>query len=204
MLLALMPSETRGCLGMVYRITAEFLEKRGLKEEVTAQLPPALRRFVEKPPFPFSWQEYSALEEIEKALYDRGSHLAADLGFAAAENLSGTLVAPVFKMAVSLFGGTPDELFRNLDRFFAIVVRGFTFRYEPGGARDGRVIVQIAGGPVHESLFQQLKGNLRIMYNLCGATGTVGEPSVLRSDGEGAEVALRVSWFQDAPAQQAI
>jgi hypothetical protein len=187
-------SQTRGCLGAVYRITADFLEKRGLRNEVIARLTPASRKLMERPPFPFSWQEAVALEEIEEILHERSPQLAAELGYAAADYLSNTLIAPVFKMAVTLFGKSPGALFQNLDRFYSMAVRGFSFRYEAAGASAGTVFVQISGGPTHESLFQQIRGNLKVMYNLCGATGTVGEPSVLRSDAAGAEVSLPVRW----------
>ena len=187
-------SQTRGCLGAVYRITADFLEKRGLKNEVMAQLTPGSRKLVEKPPFPFSWHDSAALEEIEQVLHARSPQLAADLGYAAADYLSSTLIAPVFKMAVTLFGKTPDALFQNLDRFYSMVVRGFSFRYEAGSESSGTVFVQISGGRPHESLFQQIRGNLKVMYDLCGATGTIGEPSVVRTDEAGAEVSLPVRW----------
>jgi len=186
--------ESRGVLGAAYRITADFLEKRGLKSEVSAKLSPASRKFVDKPPFAFSWHDYAALEEIEKVLHARSPELAADLGFAAAEHLSGTVVAPLVKMALTLFGKSPDQLFTNLDRFYSMVTRGFSFRYEPAGEKAGQVRVTISGGKAHESLFQQIKGNLRMLYGLSGVNGTVDEPRVLRSDDAGAEVALRVSW----------
>jgi hypothetical protein len=189
-----MSQEKRGCLGAVYRITADFLEKRGLKNEVMARLSPASRKLLEKAPFPFSWHDSTALEEIEKVLHERSPQLAAELGYAAADYLSNTLIAPVFKMAVTLFGKTPDALFGNLDRFYSMVVRGFSFRYEPRGRTQGTVFVRISGGRPHESLFQQIRGNLKVMYNLAGTDGTIGEPSVLRSDDAGAEVSLPVAW----------
>jgi hypothetical protein len=189
-----MNQDRRGCLGAVYRITADFLVERGLSEEVKAQLPPEARKVLDKLPFAFAWQDGAPLEEIEKVLYAKSPQLAADLGFAAAKFLSGNVVAPVFKMALALFGQTPDAIFGNLDRFFSMVVRGFSFRYEPGGEKHGTVIAKIAGGPVHPSLFQQLKGNLLMMYQLCDVDGSVDEPQVLRSDDAGAEISLGVRW----------
>lgn len=189
-----MKQETRGCLGAVYRITADFLVGRGLIDEVKAGIPPDSRRVLEKLPFPFAWQDGKALEDIERVLYAKSPQLPAELGFAAAKYLSGNLVAPVFKMALSLFGQTPETIFGHLDRFFSMVVRGFTFRYEPGGEKQGKVIATITGGAVHPSLFQQLKGNLQMMYQLCSVDGTVEEPLILRSDDAGAEVSLAVRW----------
>lgn len=187
-------TEARGCLGSVYRITADFLAERGLTAEVKAKLSAASRRVLEKPPFPFSWQDSAALEEIEQVLYAKSPQLVTELGFAAAKYLSGSVIAPVLKMAASLFGKSPEAFFANLDRFYSMVVRGFSFRYEPEGEKRGKVIARISGGPVHRSLFQQLRGNLAILYQLAGANGVVEEPVVLGSNDLGAEVALGVRW----------
>jgi hypothetical protein len=187
-------SENRAVIGTVYRITAEFLDERGLTTEVKEKLSAASRKVLEKPPFPFAWQDYTALEEIEQILYAKSPQLAADLGFAAAKLLSGSMIAPVLKAATSLFGATPDSFFNNLDRFFAMVVRGFSFTYESQGQKRGRVVAKISGGRPHPSLFQQLKGNLAILYPIAGATGVVDEPVLLGSDESGAEIALGVRW----------
>ncbi len=189
-----MAVEARGCIGSVYRITADFLDKRGLIEQVKAELPPESRKVLEKLPFPFAWQDARALEDIEKALHARSPRLPADLGFAAAESLSRGMIAPVLQMAMSLFGQTPTSIFSKLDRFFSMVVRGFSFRYEERGPKEGVVFAQIGGGAAHESLFQQLKGNLHIIFELCRVKGTVGEPEVIRSDAAGAEIKLPVRW----------
>ncbi len=182
--------ETRGCLGGVYRITREFLVDRGLLDEVKAKLSPASRAVLDKLPFPFAWQESAALEEIERVLYDKSAQLPVDLGYAAAKYFTDSIVAPVFRMAASLFGATPETTFGNLDRFFSMVVRGFEFRYERLGDRRGNVIVRIGGGPAHAALFQQLRGNLSMAFPLCSVEGTIGEAVVL---GDG-EVSFPVSW----------
>jgi hypothetical protein len=104
------------------------------------------------------------------------------------------LVAPVLKMAFSLFGRTPAALFGNLDRFYSMVVRGFSFRFEGSGPRSGTVVARIEGPGVHESLFRQIRGNLRMIFELSGKKGSVDEPVVLRHDADGAEVSLAVRW----------
>ena len=189
-----MTEPSRACLGAVYRITNDFLVERNLRDEVLAKLPPQSRRVLEKPPFVFAWQDGRALEEIEEILYAKSPQLPADLGFAAAKFLSGNVVAPVFKMAVVLFGQSMETIFGNLDRFYSMVVRGFSFRYEPSGAQQGTIFVTISGGRAHPSLFRQLQGNFLMMYTLCDAKGVVEEPVVLRSDDAGAEISLAVHW----------
>jgi hypothetical protein len=191
-----MADKARGCLGTVYRVTVEFLAERAVLEDVKAKVSPDTRKLLEKPPFAFAWQEGAPLEEIERVLYTmpKGRELCVDLGHAAGRQLSGSVVKPVLKMAISLFGQTPASLFANLDRFFSMVVRGFNFRYEERAPREGVVYAEIAGGGVHESLFDQLRGNLMTVFDLCSVKGDVGEPQVVRHDDAGAVVGLAVRW----------
>lgn len=185
---------TRGTLGGTYRITRDFLAGRGMLDEVAAQLAPASRALLDKLPFPFAWQEMAPLEEIQRLLYAKSPELCVELGFAAAKYFTEGIVAPVARMAATLFGQTPESIFGNLDRFFALVVRGFEFRYERGGDKLGTVFVHISGGPMHPSLFQQVRGNLRMTYPLCSVDGSVGEATLLRSGEADAEVSFAVRW----------
>jgi hypothetical protein len=186
----------RGCLGTVYRVTAEFLAERAVIEEVKAKASPDTRKLLEKLPFGFAWQDGAPLEEIERILYAMpgGRELCVELGHAAGRQLSSTMIKPVLKMALSLFGQTPASLIANLDRFFSMVVRGFAFRYEERAPREGVVYAQIEGGGIHESLFDQLRGNLLTVFDLCGVIGRVGEPEVVHRDDAGALVSLPVQW----------
>ena len=189
-----MSADARGCLGTVYRLVSDFLTERGLLEEIKAKLTAPSRKMLEKPPFAFAWQASAPLEEIERVLYARSPGLVADLGHAAGKQFSTTLVAPVLKMALSLFGQTPASMFGHLDRFFSMVVRGFSFQYEPGTAKQGAVLARIEGGEIHRSLFEQIRGNLLTIYDLCNVKGSVGDAEVLRHDGGGAEIRLPVRW----------
>src|SRR5712664_3392690 len=159
-----MSADARGCLGTVYRLVSDFLTERGL------------------------------LEEIKRVLYARSPDLVADLGHAAGKQFSTTLVAPVLKMALSLFGQTPASMFGHLDRFFSMVVRGFSLQYEPGTAKQGAVVARIEGGEIHRSLFEQIRGNLLTIYDLCNVNGSVGDAEILRFDAAGAEIRLPVRW----------
>jgi hypothetical protein len=189
-----MSSDARGCLGTVYKVVVDFLSERGLLEEVKAKLTTSSRKMLEKPPFAFAWQDSGPLEEIEKVLYARSPELVVDLGHAAGDQLSETVVAPVLKMALSLFGQTPGSMFGHLDRFFAMVVRGFSFEYQPNTAKTGTVVARIEGSGVHASLFEQIRGNLLTVYDLCKAKGSVGAVEVVRHDHTGAEIRLLVRW----------
>jgi hypothetical protein len=56
------------------------------------------------------------------------------------------------------------------------------------------VHAEIAGGGIHESLFDQVRGNLLTVFDLCNVQGEVGEPQVVRRDDNGALVSLPVRW----------
>ncbi len=177
-------------------MTAQYLAERGVFEDVKAKASPETRQLLEKVPFAFAWQDNAPLEEIERILdgMPGGSELCVGLGYAAGRQLSGSVIEPVLKLALSLFGQTPASVFGNLDRFFSMVVRGFSFRYEENARRGGVVYAEIEGGGIHRSLFNQIRGNLLTVFDLCGVKGSVDEPQVLRHDAVGALVSLAVRW----------
>jgi hypothetical protein len=177
-------------------VTAQYLAERGVFEDVKAKASPETRQLLEKLPFAFAWQDNAALEEIERLLHvmPGGSELCVGLGHAAGRQLSGSVIEPVLKLALSLFGQTPASVFGNLDRFFSMVVRGFSFRYEESARKAGVVYAEIEGGGIHRSLFDQIRGNLLTVFDLCSVKGSVDEAQVLRNDAAGALVSLVVRW----------
>jgi hypothetical protein len=191
-----MSEQQRKVLGSVYRVTAEFLAQRHLAEEVLSKVSPETRKIIAKPPFGFSWQSGGPLEEIERILFDLrgGRDLCADLGLAASLNLCGSLIQGVVRMSFALFGQTPASLFSNADRFFQMVTTGLGFRYEATTDKTGVVWAEIAGGEVHSSLFDQIRGNLSGAYPLCSVRGEVGPPEVQHHDAERALVKYAVRW----------
>ena len=56
------------------------------------------------------------------------------------------------------------------------------------------VVARIEGGEIHRSLFEQIRGNLLTIYDLCNVKGSVGDAGILRLDGAGAEIRLPVRW----------
>jgi hypothetical protein len=189
-------AEHRKVVGSVYRVTAEFLAQRGVADGVLAKVSPETRAMIEKPPFPFSWRSSQPLEEIERTLFDLpcGRDLCADLGLAASLDLCGSMMQSLVRMAFTLFGQTPATLFSNADLFFRMVTTGLGFRYEAWTEKAGVVWATIAGGDVHGSLFEQIRGNLSGAYPLCSVRGEVGLPEVQRHDAESALVKYAVRW----------
>jgi len=64
----------------------------------------------------------------------------------------------------------------------------------PQDNRNLPVEVRIDGGQVHRSLFEQVRGNLLTIYDLCGVKGEVGSAEVVSHDAAGAEIRLAVRW----------
>lgn len=189
-------TEQRGFIGSVYRFTAEWLAEKGLFGEVRGRASPGVQRLLEKPPSAFSWQGPSELEEIQRIVYSlaRGPELCVELGHVASTRLAGSIVRPVLQMAMSLFGTSPATVFANLDRFYSIAARGFTFSYEES-ARDRGVVQALIRGPgIPEASFEVTRGNLLTVFDLCSTNGTIAPPEVVRHDQAGALVRLAVQW----------
>lgn len=188
--------DERKVLGSVYRVTADFLAKRGLTAVILPNISPEARGLLEKPPFAFGWKSGKALEEIERVLFalPEGRELCTDLGTAASLSLCGSVIQGVVRMSFTLFGPSPATLFANADRFFQMVTTGIGFRYEAGTEKAGVVWADITGGAVHSSLFDQIRGNLKGAFPLCSVRGEVGAPEVFSQDAQSAVVKYAVQW----------
>ncbi len=189
-------TEQRGFIGSVYRFTAEWLAANGLFGEVSGRASPTVRRLLEKPPSAFSWQGPSELEEIQQIVYSlsRGPELCVELGHVASTRLAGSIIRPVLQMALSLFGTSPATVFGNLDRFYSMAARGFTFTYEERGTSAGVVQALIRGPGIPEASFEVTRGNLLTVFDLCSTKGTIARPEVVRHDQAGALLRLAVQW----------
>jgi hypothetical protein len=188
-------SEPRTYLGSALRITVAFLRERGCLALVRQKVSPATAALIDKPPFPFAWIPAAAMDELESALLAiAGQQACADLGSTAARKLGGSVIAPVLRMASALFGNTPATLLGNLDRFYPMVLKGMSFKYEALGDREGLVRASAGGPDVPAALFHVTRGNLLFIFELCGVSGTVGAPEDIRCDARMGEAVYRVRW----------
>lgn len=188
-------ANARGYLGSAFRIAIEFVQQRGLGASVRERVSAETARLMDKPPFAFAWMPARPMDELEDALRALGGPQACvDLGLAAGRSLGGSLIAPVLRMATSLFGNTPATVFQNLERFYSMVLRGMTFQYQGVSDREGIVTAQALGSGVPAALFDVTRGNLAFVFELCGSSGTVSEPEGVRIDAQSAEARYRVKW----------
>ena len=185
----------RGYIGSAFRAAVDFVQQRGLGASVRERVSPETARLMDKPPFAFSWMPARPMDELQEALGALGGRQACvDLGMAAGRSLGGSVIAPVLRMATSLFGNTPATVFQNLERFYSMVLRGMTVEYQAVNDREGLVIARALGAGIPAALFDVTRGNLAFVFELCGSSGKVSEPDGVRIDAQNGEARYRVTW----------
>ena len=185
----------RGYLGSAFRLTLDLIDRKGWRAAIRAEAPPETAKLMDKPPGPLSWIAAERLEDLEELVARHGGREAAfELGLTAARNLGGSIVKPVIKLALLLFGATPDSLYGNLDRLYSMATRGLHFVWRDAERKSGVIEAQFEGGGVRESLFDVTRGNLQYVLEICGTAGAVGVPQVLRHDEKGALVRFTARW----------
>lgn len=185
----------RGYIGSAFRVALDFVEARGITAQVKTCVSMRTLELMEDPPFPFGWIAAQPMDELQTAIAGiAGRQACVELGLAAGRNLGGSMIAPVLRMATSLFGNSPAAVFRNLERFYAVVLRGMTFDYQELGERDGRITARAMGAGVPAALFDVTRGNLLFVLELCKVTGSVEAPEGVRLGAMEGEARYRVHW----------
>jgi hypothetical protein len=185
----------RGYLGSAFRLTLDLIDRKGWRDAIRREAPPETARLMDKPPGPLSWIAAERLEDLEELVARHGGREAAfELGLTAARNLGGSIIKPVIKLALLLFGATPDTLYGNLDRLYSLVTRGVHFVWRDVERKSGVIEAEFEGGGVRESLFDVTRGNLQYALEVCGTSGAVGVPEIVRHDDHGAVVRFTARW----------
>jgi hypothetical protein len=185
----------RGYIGASFKSAVEYLQQRGLAKQVLAECSPETAKLVEKPPVILTWMDAKPLDELETLIAKHaGRQACVDLGLEAARKLGGTMVQPVLKLAMTLFGQTPATLLANLDRFYPLVTSGLHFEYEAASDTEGVVKMTCDGPDVPPAVFDVTRGNLMYMIELCQRQGAVDPPQVVSSDPTATVVHYRARW----------
>jgi hypothetical protein len=185
----------RGYLGAAMKSAIEFIEQKGLTQKIKAEASPTARAQMEKPPGVMSWQDAAVLDELETLLEKHaGRDACVALGLYAARKLGGSLIQPVLKFALQLFGNSPATLLGNLDRFYPMVTRGLSYGYEPVSETEGIVILTAEGHGIPPALFDVTRGNLSYLLEMTGTTGTVAAHRLRSSDDKSTVVDYVVRW----------
>ena len=181
-------------LGSFFRALMDFVDKRGLREQVRAEVSPATRATIDEPPAALSFIPSAPIDEIESVLQRvAGNDALAECGIACARPLGWSVLQPVIRMAFTLFGQSPEPIFSNLDRFFALVTRGIVFSWQPD-ERGGTVLARFAGEGTPEAAFHVLRGTLIFVFEVSGTVGEVGPPQMVESTPAGVTVRYAVRW----------
>jgi hypothetical protein len=189
-----MADAPRQGMGSFFQAVMDFVNGRGLREQVRAAVSEKTRSLIDVPPRALSFIPSDPIDEIEAALQRlAGNEALVECGIACARPLGGAVLQRVIRMAFTLFGKSPQPIFANLDRFFSIVTRGIAFSWE-AAETGGAVTARFAGEGTPEAAFHVLRGTLLFVYELSGRVGEVGPPQVLKSTPGGVTVRYDVRW----------
>jgi len=181
-------------LGSFFRAIVDFLDERGLREKVRAEVSPATRGLMDAPPRPLSFLPSTPIDEMEAALQKlAGPDACVDCGMACARPLGWSLLQPVLRMVFQLFGQSPAPVFENLDRFFSLVTRGIEFSWERKD-KGGLVLARFNGEGTPEAAFHVLRGTLLFAFEVSGTSGEVSPPEVIESTAGDTVVRYQVRW----------
>src|SRR4051812_4714366 len=189
-----MAEAPRQGLGTFFRALLDFVDERGLRDQVRGLVSEATRELIDKPPRPLSFLPSTPIDEVEAALQKlAGDEALVECGIACARPLGWSMLQPVIRMAFMLFGQSPEPIFANLDRFFSLVTRGITFSWEPG-EKAGTVLSRFAGEDTPDAAFHVLRGTLVFVYEVSGTVGEVEPPQMVESTPAGVTVRYAVRW----------
>ena len=180
-------------MGAILREILRFLEKRRLVALVSSMVSPETRALMLKPPWPLSWLSAKPVEEIETAVFSLlGRTGALELGLELGRTVGGTLVQPLLKTALQLFGSSPATVFGHLDRFFSVSTRGMSFNFRSIDNLTGVVDMSFTGPDVPVATLHVLQGTLQYVFEVTGCEGDVGDPEIVLRTALGTSVAYQI------------
>ena len=191
----------RQALGSFLRTACAFVEKRHLVAAVKGLVRPETAALIDRPPMPFRWVDSHAIDDIEAALLQiGGTDLCLALGRELSVAIGGSLVQPVLRAAFLMFGETAETVLANLDRFFALPIRGITFTWTASGKGSGVVEARFEGPDVPDGALYVLRGSLDWVFtDLLRQPGTIGAPRVLVRNEKGTRAAFSVVYGPGRP-----
>lgn len=184
----------RQILALVLRAAVAHLESRKLLEKVRPHLPPDTAALIANPPMRLRWLSAEHTDNLYRALEKVAprEELQA-LGLGIARGTSTAVLAPIVKMATTVFGASPAAFFENLERFWTVPTRGLAFRWHPTDDRSGLIVTHFATPVPEASSLDALEGNLQFIFEAVGVKGTIGEREVVKQ-AKNHVVLLKARW----------
>src|SRR5437870_1427688 len=129
-----METAPRQGLGTFFRALVDFVEEKGLHDQLRGLVSPDTRALMDKPPRPMAFLPSTPIDDLETALLKLTSaEVCVECGLYVARPLGWTLLKPVLLLAFQFLGQSPEPIFGNLDRFFSLVTRGISFSWNREG-----------------------------------------------------------------------
>jgi hypothetical protein len=191
-----MNDSPRQGVGSFFRALVSFVDARGWHDKVHAAVSPETQQFIDNPPRPLTFISSRPIDDIEAALYTLTDDATlVECGLACARPLGWSLLAPVLRVAFTLFGQSPAPVLSNLNRFFSLVTRGIAFEWaEAEAGKGGTVTATFQGDGTPTAAYHVLRGSLLFTFEACGIVGQVGPPQVVESTGSASIVRYEVKW----------
>jgi hypothetical protein len=164
--------------GSLVRAVILTLEAHGLREQVLARVSPSAAALLREPPLATRWIEGRLHDEILEALLQiLGPDGLRALNKEAVERGLHPLLRGTAMRLLRVFGTSPAALFSRFDRVAGTTARGVVFRYTPASETSGWFEVEYpTGRDIPLGAFIATGGALSMAFELCGTTGTFGEP----------------------------
>jgi hypothetical protein len=164
--------------GSLVRAVVLALEAHGLRDQVLARVSPAAAALIHDAPLATRWVEGRLHDEILEALLQIvGPEQLRAINKEAVERGVSPLLRGTAMRMLRAFGTTPASLFSRFDRVSGTTARGVVYRYTATGPTSGWFEVEYPNARnVPLGAFVATGGALSITFDLCGVTGTFGEP----------------------------
>jgi hypothetical protein len=169
------PVEVKGSLVRAVVLT---LEAHGLREQVLALVSPEAGALIREPPLATRWIEARLHDEILEALLQLlGPDGLRALNREAVERGVHPLLRGTAMRLLRVFGTSPAALLSRFDRVSGTTARGVVYSYTPTGPMSGWFEIEYPTmREVPLGAFIATGGALSLVFDLCGAIGTFGEP----------------------------
>lgn len=185
----------RQALGTFFRDLLACVEKGGWMPQVRERVSPATRQAMDDPPWQLAWVGSAAIDDIEQAVGAVAGRAAlVELGLQTARAQAGSLLRPLLRTVLKLFAQDPAGVFARLNWFYGVAVRGIDLKYRPAGPDAGVVEARFEGLEVPDAAYHVMEGSLRLVFELCGVRGSVGERELKYIEPTHSVVWYAVTW----------
>ncbi len=194
------PARAAEVKGSLVRSMVVTVSDHGLRQAVLDRVSPAAAALLRDPPLPTMWVPGPAYNEILQALYEiEGAERLRHLNREAVDRGLSPLLRATALGLLRLFGTSPATLLSRLDRQSATTSRGVVTRYVPSGPTSGSLEMALpALRDVPLGVFVASGGGIKLIIELCGVSGTIGEPAWIDEQRRNA-MRFAVAWLAARP-----